>query len=556
MISDFRLKFGRARGMASEVIPTTPVTVFVGPNNSGKSKVLSEIEQYCRTGQKNVASVILDDLTFSGLSEDKALEAIEHIKQSPNPGESVSVDHIFVGSRYGRYQVHLANLTQFIQKPSDNLPAFCQWFLTHSTLILDGRSRINLVNQQSAGDLQQAPQSSFQVLFRDDAKRHEVRRIVSEAFGSYFVIDPTSLGQLRIRLSQRAPINDLEERGIHDEAVKFHANAQLIDYASDGVKAFTSIVTEVMAGDPRAMLIDEPEAFLHPSLASKLGYEVSRAALTADKRVFVSTHSPSFVMGCIQSGAPVNIIRLTYRDAVATARVLPSGEILKLMRNPLLRSTGVLSGLFYEFVVVTESDADRAFYQEVNERLLRFKPEWGIPNCLFINAQNKQTVQTIIRPLRHLGIPAVGIVDVDILKDGGTNWTNLLSGANVPDIAHNSLATMRVAVKQAMEHTGKNMKRDGGVAILSQPDREAAENLLNQLSDYGIFVVPSGELESWLKHLGTSGHGPAWLISIFESMGEDHDAENYLKPAEDDVWVFMAKIKAWLIDSNRKGIPA
>lgn len=261
-------------------------------------------------------------------------------------------------------------------------------------------------------------------------------------------------------------------------------------------------------------------------------------------------------MGCIQSGAPVNIIRLTYRDGVATSRVLPSGEILELMRNPLLRSTGVLSGLFYEFVVVSESDADRAFYQEINERLLRFKPEWGIPNCLFINAQNKQTVQTIIRPLRQLGIPAVGIVDIDVLKEGGTVWSSLLSGANVPAITHASLATTRSAVKQAMENSGKNMKRDGGVDVLTSSEREAAENLLNQLGEYGVFVVPGGELESWLQALGASGHGPSWLISIFEKMGEDPEADSFLKPDENDVWAFMAKVKAWLIDSNRKGIPA
>jgi ABC-type cobalamin/Fe3+-siderophores transport system ATPase subunit len=440
MISSFKLKFGRAPGMAAAPVSTTAVTVFVGPNNSGKSKVLSEIENYCRTGQKNGAALLLDEIAFSGLSEDKAQQAIEHISQPPNPGESVQVDHILVGSRYGRQQLRRNDLLSAVQNPSSNIPGFCQWFLTHNTLILDGRSRINLVNQQGAGDLQQAPQSSFQVLFRDDVKRHEVRRIVSEAFGTYFVLDPTHLGNLRIRLSSRPPANDMEERGIHASAVQFHASAQLIDHASDGVKAFTGIVTEVMAGDPKVVLVDEPEAFLHPSLASKLGYEVSRAALSADKRVFVSTHSPTFVMGCIQSGAPVNIIRLTYRGGVATSRVLQSSDILELMRNPLLRSTGVLSGLFYEFVVVTESDADRAFYQEINERLLRFKPEWGIPNCLFINAQNKQTVQTILRPLRQLGIPAAGIVDVDVLKDGGVTWTNILTSANVPALSHGSLA--------------------------------------------------------------------------------------------------------------------
>ena len=555
MISNIRLKFGRAVGLPPEDIETTPVTVFVGPNNSGKSKALSEIEQFCRTGQKNTSSVIIDNLTYSGLSSEEAEKAIENIRQSPNPNETVIADHVFIGSRYGRAQVPLIGLTRYVQNPSENVTAFCQWFLTHNTLMLDGRSRINLVNQQSAGDLQMPSQSSFQALFRDDTKRQEVRRIVAEAFGSYFVIDPSNLGQLRIRLADRAPNNSLEERGIHEEAVLFHSKAQLIDSTSDGVKAFTGIITELVAGDPRIVLVDEPEAFLHPSLAFKLGYEVSRAALTANKRVFASTHSPTFVMGCIQSGAPVNIIRLTYRGGVATARLLPSKEILELMRNPLLRSTGVLSGLFYEFVIVTESDADRAFYQEINERLLRYKLHWGIPNCLFINAQNKQTVQTIIRPLRKLGIPAAGIVDVDILKDGGTNWANLLTSANIPLISHQALAALRIAVKQAMDNTGRDMKRDGGLAILLEPEKEAAQNLFNQLNEYGIFVVPGGELESWFSSLGVNGHGPSWLIGIFEKMGEDPEAEDFLQPSEDDVWQFIRNIKSWLVDSNRKGIP-
>lgn len=556
MITSFQLKFGRVPGSAGDTIAATPVTVFVGPNNSGKSRILQEIERYCRTGQKQANSLLLAELEFGGVPAAQAAKSIERLRQRPNPGEAQHVDHIFVGSRYGRQQVPLANLTQFIQSPTANIGAFCQWFLTHYTLMLDGRSRINLVNQQGAGDLQGSPQSSFQVLFRDDAKRHEVRRIVYEAFGRYFVLDPTHLGQLRIRLSERPPRDDMEERGIHADAVRFHAAAQIIDETSDGVKAFTGIVTEVMAGDPSVILVDEPEAFLHPSLASKLGQEVARAALSADKRVFVSTHSPQFVMGCIQSGAPVNIIRLTYRGEIATARVLPSNEILELMRHPLLRSTGVLSGLFYEFVVVTESDTDRAFYQEVNERLLHHKPELGIPNCLFINAQNKQTVQTLLRPLRKLGIPAAGIVDVDVLKDGGVNWTNLLSSADVPALSHGALAAMRTAIKNAMDASGKDMKRDGGLQILQPADREAAENLLAQLRDYGVFVVPGGELESWMKDLGVGGHGPSWLIEVFEKMGEDPTSPSYIHPGPGDVWSFLGDARTWLLNPNRKGIPS
>jgi hypothetical protein len=383
-----------------------------------------------------------------------------------------------------------------------------------------------------------------------------VRRIVHEAFGTYFVIDPTHLGQLRIRLSDRAPNSRAEERGIDSDSVAFHGKALLIDQASDGVKAFTGIITEVIAGDPGVILIDEPEAFLHPSLAFKLGLEVAQAAGSSDKRLFVSTHSPTFLMGCIQSGVPLNIIRLTYRNGVATARALPSEDIIVLMRNPLLRSTNVLGALFAEFVVVTEADADRAFYQEINERLQRYKPAWGVPNCLFLHAQNKQTIPTIVAPLRRLGIPAVGITDIDILKEGGANWSKMLEAVGFPQIEKESLAGMRTQLYNAMQATGRDMKRDGGITILEGDTFEAAKNLLERLKSYGLFVVANGELESWLKSLGAANKGPPWLIELFELMGEDPDAQTYLKPGDDDVWLFLYEVRKWLIDPMHKGIPS
>jgi len=260
-------------------------------------------------------------------------------------------------------------------------------------------------------------------------------------------------------------------------------------------------------------------------------------------------------MGCIHSDAPVDIIRLTFRAGVPTARLIQNAEVLELMRNPLLRSTVVLSGLFYEFVVVTESDADRAFYQEINERLLRFEPKSGIPNCLFLNAQNKQTVHTIIRPLRSLGIPTAGIVDIDVLKEGGEVWAKFLSSANVPEALRTSTGHLRQSIKAAMESTKLDMKKHGGIGILEKHDREAAQSLLYQLNEYGLFVVPGGELEFWLKNLKAAGHGPNWLIDIFGKMGNDPEAAEYVKPTEGDVWQFMGLVKAWLADPNRKGIP-
>ncbi|MEM9924295.1 MAG: AAA family ATPase [Cyanobacteria bacterium P01_D01_bin.50] len=544
-----------------EEIVTTPVTLFVGPNNSGKSKVLAEINQYCSRGKQNVTDVIIESIEFNAfdkvaikLAEEKIKKIHTYTYSNDEPLADNLIFEIPVGIKNLCNSIPRKSVLDVLQNPNSQPENFCKWYLAYQTLMLGGDSRINLIKEQSAGDLQ-SPKTSFQVLFCDDNKRKEVRRIIHEAFGSYLVIDPTSLGTLRLRLSSRPPKTDIEERGLHDEAIKFHKQASPIEQFSDGVKAFTGIITEIFAGEPEIILIDEPEAFLHPPLSFKLGKEIASSTIGLEKRLFVSTHSSKFVMGCIQSGATINIVRLTYRNEVATARILPNKEILHLMRNPLLRSTGVLEGLFYEFVIVTESDADRAFYEEINERLLLYKPELGIPDCLFLNAQNKQTVHIIMKPLRELGIPTVAIVDVDILKDGGQTWTNFLKGGFIPKLEHQPLSGLRTDIKQKINDTRKNIKRDGGVDILSGSDKEAANNLFDKLSEYGLFVVRKGELESWLSHLNVSGHGPNWLIEIFEKMGENPESQDYLKPADDDVWSFLGEIKKWFTNPKRKGIP-
>ena len=261
MIKALSLKFGRAPGLPTETITTTPVTVFVGPNNSGKSKILTEIHQYCTTGQRNTSNVLVEQIGFESLSPDLAEERIHHVTLRPRVTEALQPGHIIVGKRGSRQQVQRELLIQSLIRPDTQLAEFCQWYLTYNTLILDGKSRISLINDQKAGDLQQPPETSFQALLRDNEKRAEVRRIVHDAFNVHLVIDPTKLGTLRLRLSPKAPASELQERGIHQDALQFHREALPIQEASDGVKAFTGMITEIVAGDPAILLIDERRPF-------------------------------------------------------------------------------------------------------------------------------------------------------------------------------------------------------------------------------------------------------------------------------------------------------
>ena len=53
----------------------------------------------------------------------------------------------------------------------------------------------------------------------------------------------------------------------------------------------------------------------------------------------------------------------------------------------------------------------------------------------------------------------------------------------------------------------------------------------------------------------STGARTTWLINMFEKMGEDPESNSYLKPSDSDVWRFIANIKRWLTDPDRKGIP-
>lgn len=147
------------------------------------------------------------------------------------------------------------------------------------------------------------------------------------------------------------------------------------------------------------------------------------------------------------------------------------------------------------------------------------------------------------------------IVDIDFLKEGGQVFSNLLDAANVPETSRNALNNHRADVKKAFDQTGRDMKKDGGVNLLGKDAKESCEGLLNQLAEYGIFVVPIGEVESWLTELKVSGHGPEWLLQIFERMGADPAGSEYLRPQSGDVWAFVEKISKWLRNEDRKGMP-
>ena len=533
--------------------------ILVGPNNSGKSLALREIENWCFRGQ--FAHTVIDGLEVSYPEDpDSAVEMLRQYEAPPPQGQMVPHGSFWVGMHTfnpqestRHFQVNPEEVKVAVRDRIQEV--LRRYFAGSYTIRLDGRTRFSLSEQKTSGDLLAHPQNHLWALFKDDAARTRVRKLTEEAFGLHFVIDPTHIGSLRIRLSSRAPAGTSEEQALDGTARSFHEAATPIHEFSDGVQAFVGLTSAVLSLPHKIMLIDEPEAFLHPTLARRLGINLARITLEREASLVVATHSAEFLRGCLEVADKTVVVRVTYENGLATARALPSAELVQIMRHPLLRSTGLVQGLFHRAVVVTEGDTDRTFYDELNRRLNTI--DRGIRDALFLNAQNKQTVHTMIKPLRQIGIPAAAIVDLDIIKEGSTNWLNLLSASQIDPALHPRFEAERDYLNQQFvkldSGNGPQPIKYKGLSALGPADKAKGETFLNDLARYGVFLVPSGEQESWLRHLSVPGHGPEWLVELFSRIGQSENDTNYLHPGSDDVWNFLDVVATWVHDVSRLG---
>lgn len=558
MLSHLRLKSSSSPGQPGLDLPLEPsITIFVGPNNSGKSQLLREILGFCTTGSSQ--SLILDRLTFVAVDQATAAMDLERIKRPLAPHEVVSQQVVAIRRGGHDTTIHESHYFMGRTAPNTHPNFFAQHHLSALTVSLDAEARTRLLQPAGFGNLKN-PSTPMGRLYTNDLRRSSWREIVHDAIGLYPSITSLDQGQLSVHFGRTNPPR---ERTHEDDIIEWVRSAREIGAVSDGVKAFVGILLQAYGGNPEVIIVDEPEAFLHPSIARRLGKELANAARTEKKYVFAATHSADFLMGAIQSGAIVNIVRLTYSAETATARLLPNSELRRLMTDPMLRSVGVLSGLFFEHVIVTEGDTDRAFYQEVNERLLATNDRRAIPNALFLNAGGNGSMHSVIAPLRSLGIPTASVVDIDFIKNENRSWTQQVATCGIPEIQRHPLDALRQAVLNALVSSAPNdttkpreyFKRNGGVDLLDDASRATADSLFDDLNQYGIFVVRIGEVESWLKALGVPDKEAGWRAAIFAAMGSDPDDENYVIPSAGDVWDFIGSLSVWLKKPDRNGIP-
>jgi hypothetical protein len=562
-ITAIRFKFGSSPDAMPLKITKPAVIVLVGPNNSGKSLTLREIEKWI--GSYDFEGNIIEKIEFQ-YPDDKSeiIQMLREFEDDRPPGVADSDSRIWVRYNYiqepGQPHAQPAeiDLDVFWDDETNREKNVRRFLLRAYTIRLDGRKRFLLAEPMPSGSRHERPKNLLSRLFNKETALKEIQRIVLDTIDKHMVIDPTLMQQYRICLHEKKPEDPSVETDVGKRGTNFHASGTSLDQFGDGYQCFVGLLSAVRCLPHKVILIDEPEAFLHPPLARAMGKHFSELAGNRNACLVAATHSADFVMGCMESAANIMIIRLTYAPSRPTSRLLGSEEIKKLMSDPLLRSIGVMRALFYRAVVVTEADADRAFYDEINRRLQNEKR--GVADALFINAQNWQTILRIIKPLRQLGIPSAAVMDLDVLCREDHEWEKIYDAIGVVDSGdRHSMESTRKICKSALNgcsagNGNKQYKRDG-IDAVSSHYKQVIQDYCSNLSEFGLFIVWVGELEDWLRNLKVTRTKGKWIVCMLDRLGSNPSLDNYVTPGHGDVWEFLDLVEGWIKNPDRKGIP-
>lgn len=327
------------------------------------------------------------------------------------------------------------------------------------------------------------------------------------------------------------------------EAFPIMDGFNLLDDQGDGYKSFVGVVLSLLLSKDRVILLDEPEAFLHPAQARQLGFWIAKQAQNIPGQIIISTHNSNFLSGILASNQEVDIYRLNRIENATNYKLMSSEKTIALVKNPLLSSQRVLDAIFHRGVIVCEADADRAVYQAVATR------EFNSQEYLFIHAHNKQSIAQVTTLLRNASIPVCAIADIDIVNDkclievlasiGGKADISIIEDYQKEII----LAVDKIEESQALENLKSKISEFHNQLLNNEHTLSGARGALNRLrkeaSNWStvkaegingipvevqgklaslielskqnhLYIVPVGELEKWID-LGVTQKNK-WII--------------------------------------------
>lgn len=530
------------------------IVVFVGPNNSGKSRALKDIHE-CLYGKK--PGIVVNDVEFKVQSKERIASDLRDF--------ALEQERQFEGAGFTIYKSQIDSLIK-----QDEVTESIILFLTSFQTTED---RLKLVTPPEKIRENEPRRHPFHYIDRQRALIKDIDAAFNQAFGEHLLLNEYNGKYLSMSVNDKiiyAPDDYNERLELYNGYMsrEFQRIPHLHEQG-DGMKSFTGILLNFFVEHYSVFFLDEPESFLHPPQANVMGSQI--VEMSKDKQLFISTHSEELLKGLIDTqSSRIKIIRITREGNTNKFSILQNGRIHEIWNDPLLRHSNIMNSLFYEASIICESNADCKFYKLLlQEKLRQIREdnsqkrkdgkkddeitERGFWNTIFLESGGKQRLKIICSPLKELNVDFRVIPDFDIFRQGGQaknlynscggNWdrdcaddwkimneslpdngdkeldretvreklNKILDKAEGDSLNSQDMRKLKAAIKEGV-NKWDGPKYEGIRAFPTVVAKEAANRILEKFHKVNIYPVQTGEMESLVPEF--KDHGKEWLNDL------------------------------------------
>ena len=344
-------------------------------------------------------------------------------------------------------------------------------------------------------DLLKEEQNNFlSYLYANLDLQKEIQKNISDVFKIKIGFDDLQQGQKHLRLLPERKISG--RTNLPKTARKWQEESPSVEQQGHGLKAYLRLVFSLLQPNKKIVLIDEPESFLHPPQRKALGNLIAKLVDKEDKQVFIATHDPEFLRGVI--AADIKKIKIFYLKSANknfSYFIFGAKDIENLIKQRSnLINERILNSFFYRKTILCEAEDDRLFYEHAASLY-----HWDLfQDVNFIGFNGKSDVVPIFERLSKLSINVVMILDIDYIS-GTERWPRII----IDQQAKNNFSGLRQQIQNLinssnfnvnlLKKAGRQYIKDSHPTLLGDFD-----NLLRTLKVVGLYLVPVGEMESWV----------------------------------------------------------
>ncbi|WP_299553358.1 AAA family ATPase [Seonamhaeicola sp.] len=540
-------------------IKENAITIFVGANNVGKTVALKNIHMLSHMSGWGANHDVITNISIRSVgSQNDIATFLESIRTGSN------------------YKFNIAGNLRTIEEGSKLWGSDHRYFGQFFIKTMLAEQRITHSNDRPCLDYyKEQPRHPIDFMYLDKSFEDKINNYFRQAFNLDLIVDRFSGKTIYLKVGNRPELLESEDylSKSYNDRVKELSN---LSDQGDGMRSFVSILLEMISSNKPSLIIDEPEAFLHPPQTRLLGKLIGK--LFSERQIFISTHSSDLIKGILESkNQNINIIRISRNKEVNSGALLNNNDIKSIWIDPILKYSNIIDGLFHKSVIICESDGDCKFFSVLLDSEFENDNRYHkISDTLFVPAHGKAKIPTIVKALKKISVPTYSICDFDIFNNQtplkelieahNGDWSivepkwkifytqinqiksqldkeeakkeilEILDSVKTTNLDRKQINKIKDVLK--VSTAWSFAKKQGLTFVPSGDAHHACSEVIAYLNDIGIFPLPVGELESFDKSIGASNKSK-WLEKV---LLQDFKNKNVLKEAKTFINNLVEKI--------------